>query len=189
MQKYNQGLFYDWVPKPIMLLLIIILALVLFSINPIYTANISYMVSSLGIMTEDLLWANYASVIGMGLAMPLFLRLKARFRVKETLTGSLIAMAFLFWLMATTDQAGIIIAAALLIGGDDGNTTTAYGNLKWRRQQRAFLCYFLYRSIDHSTAIGLLRHFAILPLQLAARLPIDCGAMLSNGTTLYCLHA
>ena len=116
MQKYNQGLFYDWVPKPIMLLLIIILALVLFSINPIYTANISYMVSSLGIMTEDLLWANYASVIGMGLAMPLFLRLKARFRVKETLTLSFIGMAILFWLMATTDQAGIIIGASLLIG-------------------------------------------------------------------------
>lgn len=116
MQKYNQGLFYDWVPKPIMLLLIMILALVLFSISPIYTANISYMVSSLGAMTEDLIWANYASVIGMGLAMPLFLRLKARFRVKEILTTSFVGMAFLFWVMATTDQTGIIIGASLLIG-------------------------------------------------------------------------
>lgn len=116
MSQYNQGLFYRWVPKPLMLLLIIVIAIVLFGVTSVYTANIPYLVGGTGALTEDFMWAYYAGVIGMGLAMPLVIRLKARFRTKEILIATLTGMAFLFVVMGNTNQPEIIIGASFLIG-------------------------------------------------------------------------
>lgn len=113
---YNQGLFYSWVPKPIMLLLLVVIALIYFGISAIYTPNITYLVGSTGAMSEYYLWANYASVVGMGVVMPLIIRLKARFRTKEILVTSLTGIAFLFIILGTTHQPQVIIGASFLIG-------------------------------------------------------------------------
>ncbi len=116
MSKYNQGLFYDRVPKLVQLLLIILLSVILFGITPIYTTNIPYLVSGTGAMTEYYIWANYASVIGMGAAMPLIIRLKARFRTKEIFVSTFVGMAMLFIVMGTTKQPEVIVGASLLLG-------------------------------------------------------------------------
>ncbi len=113
---YNQGLFHNWVPKPIMLLLLILIGLVFFSITGIYTSNIPYLVGSTGAMSEYFLWANYANVVGMGTVMPLVIRIKARFRTKEILITSLVSIAFLFTVMGTTHQPQVIIGASFLVG-------------------------------------------------------------------------
>ena len=73
---YNQGLFRDWVPKLVQLLLILIFTIVIVPVNGVYVGNVSYMVGSTGIQTEYFVWANYAGVIGMGAAMPIILRMK-----------------------------------------------------------------------------------------------------------------
>ena len=114
--KYNQGLFYAWVPKSVMLLLIVVIALIFFGVSAIYTPNITYLVGSTGAMSEYYLWANYASVVGMGAVMPLIVRIKARFRTKEILVGSLTGIALLFIVMGTTHQPQVIIGASFLIG-------------------------------------------------------------------------
>ena len=113
---YNQGLFRDWVPKPVMLLLIVLLAILFFGMNGVYTGNIAYITGSTGRLSEYFMWGNYATVIGMGVAMPLYIRLKARFRTKEILVTSLVACALLFWMMSATDQPEDIVCFALLIG-------------------------------------------------------------------------
>lgn len=113
---YNQGLFHNWVPKPVMLLLIILIALVFFSLSGIYTTNITYLVGSTGAMSEYYMWANYANVVGMGTVMPLVIRIKARFRTKEILITSLVSIAFLFTIMGTTHQPQVIIGASFLVG-------------------------------------------------------------------------
>ncbi|MBB1140079.1 MFS transporter [Myroides sp. WP-1] len=113
---YNQGLFYSWVPKPVMLLLIVVIALIFFGVNGIYTPNITYLVGSTGAMSEYYLWANYACVVGMGTVMPLIVRIKARFRTKEILVVSLTGIALLFVVMGTTHQPQVIIGASFLIG-------------------------------------------------------------------------
>lgn len=113
---YNQGLFKDWVPKLGMLLLIIIMLVVILLANPIYTGNIGLMVSSTGLMTEHFMWANYASTIGMSIAVPLVMRLKARFRSKELMIATLLIMALMSFTIATTQVAEVIIAAGFLFG-------------------------------------------------------------------------
>ncbi|AZI22674.1 MFS transporter [Chryseobacterium taklimakanense] len=116
MSDYNKGLFSDWVPKPVQLLLIVIFTLMILAINTVYTGNISMMTGSLGTMTEYMLVANYAATIGMSASMPLILRVKMRFRVKEILTVSYIVMALMSWVTATTDSPQIVIAASFVFG-------------------------------------------------------------------------
>lgn len=113
---YNKGLFHSWVPKPIMLLLIAMIAIVFFCISGIYTTNITYLVGSTGASTEYYLWANYAYAIGLGTVMPLVVRIKARFRTKEILVTSLTMLGILYSIQATTHHPYIIIACSYLIG-------------------------------------------------------------------------
>ena len=113
---YNKGLFHDWVPRPVMLLLIVLLLFVLLLTNSIYAANISLMVGSTGIISEYFTWGIFATTIGMGGGLPLIMRLKMRFRSKELMLTSLVAMAMMSFVIATTRSEGVIIAACLIFG-------------------------------------------------------------------------
>lgn len=116
MSDYNKGLFKNWVPKPLQLLLIIIFTTLIMSVNPVNTTNISMMAADLGTMPEYLMMANYAAFIGMAMAMPLVLRVKMRFRTKEIMVVSLAATAIMSLTIATTDVAELIVAASLTAG-------------------------------------------------------------------------
>lgn len=113
---YNKGLFKDWVPKPVMLLLIILYLFPILVVSGIYTANFSEMMSDLGIYSEYLSWANYASFIGMGAALPLLLRFKMRFRSKELMITSLLLIALFSMVIATTVNPYVIIFSNFVIG-------------------------------------------------------------------------
>lgn len=113
---YNKGLFHKWVPKPVMLLLILILLIPFLSINGVYTGNIADMVGGLGTMTETITLAMNASFIGMAVGVPLFFRTKRFFRSKELLVGSLIIMALLSFICGTTNEAVVIVICSFFIG-------------------------------------------------------------------------
>ena len=113
---YNRGLFHDWVPKLGMLLLIILLVLVYLLISPIYNGNIGQMVSSTGIISEYFVWSTFASSIGMGVAIPLVMRIKMRFRSKEIMVTALVVMAILSVVIATTSSPEVIVVASFLFG-------------------------------------------------------------------------
>ncbi len=113
---YNKGLFNDWVPKPVQLLLIVLFMAVIMPVSGIYTGNISFMVGGAGAMTEHYMMANYASAIGMGAVMPIALRLKLRFKVRHKVTSVLVALAILLFISGTTLNPWIIIINSLLIG-------------------------------------------------------------------------
>ena len=113
---YNQGLFKDWVPKPAMLLLIILYLFPLLVVGGIYTPNFSNMMSDLALYSEYLSFANYASFIGMGTALPYLLRFKMRFRSKELMITSLSMIALCSMAIITTDSPYVIIAANFVIG-------------------------------------------------------------------------
>jgi DHA2 family multidrug resistance protein len=72
---YNKGLYHDWIPKPVQLLLIVLLLAIVMPLGGVYTGNISYLVGGTGALSEYFLWANYATTIGMGACMPVVLRL------------------------------------------------------------------------------------------------------------------
>ena len=113
---YNKGLFHTWVPKPVMLLLIIILLVPFLSINGVYSGNISDMVGGLGALSETITLAVNASSIGMAVSLPLFLRAKRYFRSKELLVGSLLIMALLSFICGTTGEPVVIVICSFFIG-------------------------------------------------------------------------
>ncbi|MFT3902775.1 MAG: hypothetical protein QM727_06355 [Niabella sp.] len=113
---YNKGLFHDWVPKLVMVLLFFLILVILLITNPIYSANISLMVSSTGLIAEYFTWATFAGTIGMGVAIPFIMRFKMRFRAKELMLTSLLTMAVLSIVIANTTTAEVIVAASFAFG-------------------------------------------------------------------------
>lgn len=113
---YNKGLFADWVPKPVQLLLIILYLVALLTVNGVYIGNISYMVGGLGTYNEWIVFANYALIVGLATALPLALRFKMRFCVKHTMVRSFLILALLSVVIGTTDNNIVIVAGSFLIG-------------------------------------------------------------------------
>lgn len=116
MQTYKLGLFHDWVPKPVQLLLIILLTIPILGISGVYSTNIGDMMGSQGMLTEDLMMASYASAIGMAIVFPLALRTKQFFRSRHILIVSLSSLILLSYICATTDHAWVLIGANAVMG-------------------------------------------------------------------------
>lgn len=113
---YNKGLFSDWVPKPVQLLMMVLLLIVVMPLGGVYTGNISFMVGGTGVMQEYFLWANYATTIGMGACMPVVLRMKMRFKVRDKLVVLLVLLGALSYINATTFEPMVIVMSSLVIG-------------------------------------------------------------------------
>lgn len=113
---YNKGLYNDWVPKPIQLLLIILLLTLVMPIAGVYTGNISSLVGGTGAMTEYFMWANYANTIGMGACMPIVIRLKLRFKLRDKMVLLLVLLGVFSYVNATTLNPMIFVFTALFIG-------------------------------------------------------------------------
>lgn len=113
---YNKGLYHDWVPKPVQLLLIVLLMTVVMPLGGVYTGNINFMTSGTGALSEYYMFANYATTIGMGAAMPIVLRLKMRFKIRDKITLVLVLLGILNYINATTSEPAVIIGSSLILG-------------------------------------------------------------------------
>lgn len=113
---YNKGLFAEWVPKPIQLVLIIVFLLPILVVSGVYTGNLSFMVSSLGTHNEWIVFANYAGVVGMGVSLPIIFRYKLRFHTKFLMVRNLLLLAIASFMLATTDNNIVIVACSFFIG-------------------------------------------------------------------------
>lgn len=113
---YNQGLFRSWVPKLVQLFLIIIFISVVVPVNGVYVGNVAYMVGSTGMPSEYFVWANYAGTIGMGAAMPIVLRMKWRYKIRDKVTFIFILLAIFSYVNGTTDRPLLIVANCVIIG-------------------------------------------------------------------------
>ncbi len=113
---YNKGLFADWVPKPVQLLLIALFLFPILVMNGVYTGNISYMAGSLGTYNEWLVFANYAGIVGMGVSMPIIFRFKLAFYTKYLMLRTFLLLALLSFVIGTTDNNFVIVACSFLIG-------------------------------------------------------------------------
>ncbi|WP_228372400.1 MFS transporter [Chryseobacterium daeguense] len=113
---YNKGLFNDWVPKPVQLLMIALLVIVVLPMGGVYTGNISFMVGGTGELSEYFMFANYATTIGMGASMPIVLRMKMRFKVRNKFVFLLVLLGLLGLVNATTLNPVVIVGVSLMIG-------------------------------------------------------------------------
>jgi DHA2 family multidrug resistance protein len=80
---YNKGLFADWVPKPMMLLLIIVFLFPILGVSGVFTNNLTDISGAMAAFNEHVQMANNAVTIGMSLSLPILMRVKMRFRTKE----------------------------------------------------------------------------------------------------------
>lgn len=113
---YNKGPFADWVPKPVMLLLIIFMMFSIVTVSGVYTSAATETYGGLGAYSEIISFANNASSIGMGCAMLIAMRVKMRFRSKEIITGTALILAALSYICATADNPLIIVLCCFFIG-------------------------------------------------------------------------
>lgn len=113
---YNRGLFHTWVPKPMQLLLIIILTIPMLTTNGIYAANMGDMVGGLGILSEDLLMANNAATIGMIVVFPIIIRVKQAFKSKHILLATFFIFLLASYICSTTENPSVLIAANFVMG-------------------------------------------------------------------------
>lgn len=113
---YKSGYFYDWVPKWAALLLLMIFQFAFLAVSGIYTTNISYMAAESGSQADYFMWGYYANAVGMGIAMPLMVRVRNRFRVKEIVSGVFILLAAFSYIIGTTTQPYVIVLCSLAIG-------------------------------------------------------------------------
>ena len=113
---YNQGPFADWVPKPLMLLLIIIFLFPLLAVMGVYSSNTTDIAGALATYSEYISLANNATTIGMAIAVTIALRIKMYFRSKEIIAGSAIVLAFLSYMIGVTDNPLVVVAGSFFIG-------------------------------------------------------------------------
>ena len=113
---YNRGPFADWVPKPLMLLLIIFFLFPIMTVSGVYTSVLTDLTGALATYSEYASMANNAGTIGMGIAITILMRVKMRFRSKEIIAGSSIILATLSIMCATTDNPYVLIVCSFLIG-------------------------------------------------------------------------
>lgn len=113
---YDKGLFADWVPEPLRMVLMAVFMLPILVVSGIYTGNLSYMVGSLGTHNEWIVFANYAGVVGMGVSLPLIFRYKLRFFTKFLMVRTLLFLALANFMIGTTDNNIVIVSCAFFIG-------------------------------------------------------------------------
>src|SRR5690625_7834324 len=112
---YKQGPCADWVPKPLMLLLIIIFLFPVLAVMGVYTGSTTSIAGGLGTYTEFISLANNATTIGMAIAITIALRIKMRFRSKEIIATSAIILAVVSILIATTQNPlGVVIGSFII---------------------------------------------------------------------------
>lgn len=113
---YNRGLFHEWVPKPVQLLLILLGLPPFLVVSGVYANNIARMSGGMEAMPEFFSMANNATFIGMMAVMPIIFRLKQFIRSKILVIGGLLSMCLLSAVCYTTDSEKMIVLASLLIG-------------------------------------------------------------------------
>ncbi|WP_320054554.1 hypothetical protein [uncultured Acetobacteroides sp.] len=113
---YKRGLYHDWVPKPLQLLLIIVTTLPFLAVSCVFPTNIIDMSSGMGEISEAFSFASNAMYIGMTGAIPMLFRTKPYFRSKEIVVGGLLIMSLLCYVSSTTDNVYVIAFASLLMG-------------------------------------------------------------------------
>ncbi|MFA8434963.1 MAG: hypothetical protein ACEPOZ_10650 [Marinifilaceae bacterium] len=116
MAKNNKGLFHEWVPKPVQLLLVVLGLIPILVVNGVYTRNITFMVAGTQGMSSHFLMAYFAVSIGMYAIYAMGMRLKMFFRSKELVIGSLLLLALLSAVCGSTDSPGLFVLSSLFIG-------------------------------------------------------------------------
>ncbi len=108
--------FHSWVPKPLGIFIYILMFVPALFISGAYTSNVGEMVGSLGIMTEHIQYANFATAVGMVVFTPftiLFLEIR---RSKMTYLLGLTVLVIISYICAQTTSIPMLMICSFFTG-------------------------------------------------------------------------
>lgn len=108
--------FYNWVPRPIGVLILLFMFVPPTFSSGAYLCNIDEMSGNLGTWTEDIQLASYFTNIGMCLFPPFMVRFLQTRRIKQTYLLGFLLLIPLNYFCAITTSVPLLLVACLLIG-------------------------------------------------------------------------
>ena len=115
MDKSNHP-FHEWVPRPIGILVLLLMFVPPTFSGGAYLCNIGEMSGGLGVWTEDIQLASFFTSIGMCLFPPFMVRFLQARRIKHTYLWCFLLLIPLNYICAVTTSVPILLAACLLTG-------------------------------------------------------------------------
>lgn len=108
--------FYNWVPKPVGITILLLLFLPILTVGGTYSVNSIEMMSGLGIISEHIQFANFATSIGMAAFCPFLYRLVVIRREKMMCIAGFSLMYIFSYICAETDSIFLLALCSLFMG-------------------------------------------------------------------------
>ena len=108
--------FYNWVPKPVGIIIMLLLFIPILTVGGVYSVNSTEMMSGLGIISEHIQFTNFVTSIGMAAFAPFLYRLMRIRREKMMCLAGFSLMYVFSYICAETDSIFILALCSLLMG-------------------------------------------------------------------------
>ncbi|MGM9811832.1 MAG: hypothetical protein ACI30V_03210 [Muribaculaceae bacterium] len=108
--------FHEWVPRPVGILILLMLFVPPTFSGGAYLSNISEMAGGLGLWTEDVQLASFFTSIGMCLFPPFMVPFLQARRTKQTYLACFMLLIVLNGVCAATTSMSVLLAACMLTG-------------------------------------------------------------------------
>lgn len=105
-----------WVPQWLGFVTAMVIMLPVVLINGAYTGDITEVSGTLGVLSEDIRMAYYATSVGMAVSYPLIPKVRAVLTTKTALLIDLLMQAILSFICAKVNQIDIVIICSFFIG-------------------------------------------------------------------------
>ena len=115
MNKSNHP-FYEWVPRPIGILVLLLMFVPPTFSGGAYLCNMGEMSGGLGVWTEDIQLASIFTSIGMCLFPPFMVKFLQARRIKQTYQWCFLLLIPLNYICAVTTSVAMLLAACMLTG-------------------------------------------------------------------------
>ena len=108
--------FYNWVPKPLGIIFLVLLFIPIMTVSGAYTVNSSEMVGGLGIQSEHIAFISFVTSIGMAAFSPFFYSLVCVRRQKMMSLVGFSILAVQSYVCANTDSMFVLALNSLVMG-------------------------------------------------------------------------
>lgn len=116
MKQIDNSLFYRWVPRPIGIMILMLMFVPPTFSGGAYLCNISEMSGGMGVLAEDVQLAAFFTSIGMCLFPPFMVRFLQVRKIKQTFLWCFLLLAVLNLLCAVTSSFPLLLGVCLLTG-------------------------------------------------------------------------